>query len=282
MNIERKPAWLRVPVSHGSHFGETSACIAASGVATVCESAKCPNRGDCWSRGTATFMILGEVCTRNCSFCAVKHGRPDCANADEPKKVAEAIAKMRLKCAVITSVTRDDLPDGGASHWADVVRAVRAAAPETKIEILTPDFRGEKLALKTVFESRPDVFSHNAETVRRLQKSVRTLADFDTSLGVLKEAKDFGLRTKTSIMLGLGETRGEIEQCLREIRAAGADILTVGQYLRPSAENVPVARWVEPEEFARWGEFAKSIGFSHVKSAPLVRSSFRAHEVFEG
>jgi len=280
MDIQRKPEWLRVAVSSGSKFTKTFDAIVKSGVGTVCENAKCPNRGDCWSRGTATFMILGDVCTRDCAFCAVSHGTPKEPNPEEPRAVAEAVKKLSLKCAVITSSTRDDLPDGGAAHWASVVREIRAAAPETKIEILTPDFCGEKAALSTVFGSRPDVFSHNVETVRRLQKSVRKKADFDTSLGVLKAASAFGLRVKSSIMLGLGEKQAEIGECLSELRGAGADMLAIGQYLRPSKDRAAIDRWVEPSEFAYWAEFAKKIGFTFVRSAPLVRSSYRAHEAF--
>ncbi len=221
-------------------------------------------------------MILGGICTRNCAFCAVEKGRPLKPDADEPRSVAKAVAKLGLKYAVITSATRDDLPDGGAAHWAATVAEIRSLCPSAKIEILVPDFCGDKNSLLSVFESRPDVFSHNLETVSRLQKSVRKKADYETSLGVLRAARDFGLRVKSSIMLGLGEARGEIAETIIDIRKTGAESIAIGQYARPSPACMPVARWVEPSEFDEWGKFAKKEGFSFVMSGPLVRSSYRA------
>lgn len=280
MEIKRKPNWLRIAVSQGSNFTKTFETILSSGVDTVCQNAKCPNRSDCWSRGTATFMILGGICTRDCAFCAVGHGTPLAPNPDEPDAVANAVAKLALKCAVITSATRDDIADGGAEHWAKTVLAIRKKSPDTKIEILTPDFCGDKAALETVFKSRPDVFSHNVETVERLQKSIRKKADYQTSLGVLAAACKYGLRVKSSIMLGLGETESEIASCIEDIRETGASMISIGQYLQPSKNHAPLSRWVEPDEFKYWGEFARQRGFDFVMSAPLVRSSYHADEAF--
>lgn len=252
---------------------------------TVCQSAQCPNLNECWHKCTATFMILGNNCTRSCKFCAVDH----CANplppeADEAERVAAAAKEMNLRHVVVTSVTRDDLPDGGAGHFAAVIRAVRAALPKAGIEVLTPDFQGDFKALATVIEACPDVFNHNLETVERLSGTIRSKADYRRSLGVLTEAHRLGgekTPVKSGIMVGLGERDEEVERCICEMRENGVSILTLGQYLPPTAKHWPLDRYVEPERFAAWGDFARRQGFSFVASAPLVRSSYNAGELLE-
>ncbi|HSI84687.1 MAG TPA: lipoyl synthase, partial [Candidatus Methylacidiphilales bacterium] len=240
------------------------------------------NLGECWSRKTATIMILGNICTRSCGFCAVLTGRPTELDLDEPRRVAEAIKVMDLKHAVITSVARDELKDGGASVWAATIRAVREACPHTGIEVLIPDFKGRWQDLDTVLDAKPDILNHNMETVPRLHKEVRPQARYDRTLELLRRAGDRGFVTKTGLMLGIGEGQEEIEQTLRDIADAGVEILTLGQYLRPSAKHLPIHRWVEPAEFARWKEFGLSIGYKVVESGPLVRSSYHADEQSSG
>jgi lipoic acid synthetase len=248
------------------------------GLHTVCQSAQCPNLGECWSRGTATVMILGNICTRSCNFCAIQTGRPTELDLGEPARVADAVARMNLRHVVLTSVARDELADGGASVWAATIRAVRHRNPQTAIEVLVPDFKGHLPDIDTVLAARPDIFNHNVETVERLQKPVRVQARYDRSRAVLRHARARGFTTKTGIMLGLGERREEIEQTLRDIVSDGAEILTVGQYLQPTPRHLPVARWVPPEEFQHWKEFGLSIGLGVVESGPLVRSSYHADE----
>jgi lipoic acid synthetase len=248
------------------------------GLHTVCQSAQCPNLGECWARGTATVMILGNICTRSCNFCAIQTGRPTELDFGEPARVADAVARMNLRHVVITSVARDELADGGASVWAATIRAVRHRNPQTAIEVLVPDFKGHLPDIDTVLAARPDIFNHNVETVERLQKPVRVQARYDRSRAVLRHARARGFTTKTGIMLGLGERREEIEQTLRDIVSDGAEILTVGQYLQPTPRHLPVARWVPPEEFQHWKEFGLSIGLGVVESGPLVRSSYHADE----
>jgi lipoic acid synthetase len=245
---------------------------------TVCQSAQCPNLGECWSRGTATLMILGNICTRSCNFCAVQTGRPTELDLGEPARVAEAVAKMNLRHCVLTSVARDELADGGAAVWAATVRAVRHRNPRTAIEVLVPDFKGETADVDTVLDARPDIFNHNVETVERLQKPVRVQAQYDRSRKVLRHAKRRGFTVKTGIMLGLGERADEVEQTLRDLASDRIDILTLGQYLRPTERHLPVARWVPPEEFEHWKQFGLSIGIGVVESGPLVRSSYHADE----
>jgi lipoic acid synthetase len=245
---------------------------------TVCESAQCPNMGECWSRGTATVMILGNICTRSCNFCAVQTGRPTELDLGEPARVAEAVATMGLRHCVITSVARDELADGGASVWAATIRAVRRRNPSTAIEVLVPDFKGRPADVDTVLDAGPDIFNHNVETVERLQRPVRVQARYERSRSVLRHAKARGFTTKTGIMLGLGERRDEVERTLRDLAGDGTDILTIGQYLQPSAKHLPVDRWVTPEEFRHWREFGLSAGFGVVESGPLVRSSYHADE----
>jgi lipoic acid synthetase len=244
---------------------------------TVCEEAHCPNLGECWGRGTATFMILGEVCTRACGFCAVRTGRPGRPpDPGEPRRVAEAVARMGLRHAVVTSVNRDDVADGGASIFAATIREVRARVPGCTVEVLIPDFKGRWDALQAVADARPDVLNHNAETVPRLYRSARPGASFPRSLELLRRSKEAGLLTKSGIMVGLGEERSEVEATIRAIRSAGTDILTVGQYLRPSPQHLAVQRYCSPEEFDELRAFALALGFAHVESGPLVRSSYHA------
>jgi lipoic acid synthetase len=245
---------------------------------TVCQSAQCPNLGECWSRGTATVMILGNICTRSCNFCAIQTGRPTELDFGEPARVADAVARMNLRHVVITSVARDELTDGGAGVWAATIRAVRHRNPQTAIEVLVPDFKGHLPDVDTVLEARPDIFNHNVETVERLQKPVRVQARYDRSRTVLRHAKARGFTTKTGIMLGLGERPEEIEQTLRDIVSDKVEILTIGQYLQPTPQHLPVDRWVTPEEFQHWKQFGLSIGLGVVESGPLVRSSYHADE----
>jgi lipoic acid synthetase len=250
---------------------------------TVCEEAQCPNLGECWGSGTATFLILGDVCTRDCRFCNVKSGRPEPPDPDEPARVAEAVAAMELRHAVITSVTRDDLADGGASLFADVIRAIHDQAPGCSVEVLIPDFRGDPEALETVMAARPEILNHNVETVPRLYPTVRPQADFDRSLEVLRRARQLAPAgvTKSGIMVGLGENREEIQSVLESLRAVGCDVLTVGQYLSPSRRHLPVQRYYTPEEFLEIRDAALALGFRCVESAPLVRSSYHAAEQAE-
>lgn len=274
----RKPDWLRAKLPSGQGYGAVRKMVDDNKLHTVCQSAQCPNMGECWSRGTATVMILGNICTRSCNFCAIQTGRPTELDIGEPARVADAVAKMNLRHCVITSVTRDELADGGASVWAATIRAIRNRNPGTAIEVLTPDFRGKLDLVDIVLESNPDIFNHNVETVERLQKPVRVQAKYDRSLKVLKHAGDHGHVTKSGIMLGLGETKPEIDQTLRDIRTAGVKIVTLGQYLQPSSEHLTVDRWVTPEEFAEWKRFGLEIGFDFIESGPLVRSSYHADE----
>ena len=274
----RKPNWLRAKLPSGQGYGAVRKMVDDHQLHTVCQSAQCPNMGECWSRGTATVMILGNICTRSCNFCAIQTGRPTELDLGEPARVAEAVAKMGLKHCVITSVTRDELADGGSSVWAATVRAIRNRNPGTAIEVLTPDFRGKLDQLDTVLESEPDIFNHNVETVERLQKPVRVQARYQRSLCVLKHAAEQGFVTKSGIMLGLGETETEIARTLRDMRSHSVRIVTLGQYLQPSQGHLPVDRWVTPEEFDRWKQFGLEIGFDFVESGPLVRSSYHADE----
>jgi lipoic acid synthetase len=247
---------------------------------SVCEEAHCPNIGECWESGTATFLIMGDICTRNCPYCAIAHGRPEELDEDEPRRVAEAIERLALNHCVITSVDRDDLPDGGARIFAAMIREIRARRPECSIEVLTPDFRGNEDAIRTVIEAGPDIFNHNMETVRRLHRTARPGGRYDRSLGVLRtgRATDDAVLIKTGIMLGLGETDSDIEGFMGDALEAGVQILTIGQYLRPSPDHLPISRYVPPEEFAGWKRVGEARGFLHVESGPLVRSSYHARE----
>lgn len=274
----RLPDWLRVKTGKASLSREVRRLVAAHGLHTVCESARCPNIGECYSQRTATFMIMGETCTRDCRFCAVNHGSPTPLDAGEPERVAAAAAELGLKYAVITSVTRDDLPDGGAAHFAATINALRRTLPEAGIEVLTPDLAGDEAALRTVLRAGPDVFNHNLETVARLQSAVRPQARYDTSLAVLRSAHRQGALTKSGLIVGMGETRDEIRAAIGDLAAAGIRILTIGQYLQPTRRHLAVARYVHPDEFDEFARWGRRAGISHVLSGPFVRSSYRAAE----
>jgi lipoic acid synthetase len=276
----RLPEWLKRPIPAAGGLSFTRDLVEELGLATVCQSARCPNRSECWTRRTATFMVLGEVCTRPCGFCAVRRGRPEAVAADEPDRVAEACRRLGLRHVVITSVTRDDLPDGGADHFRRCVLAVRAATGAT-IEVLTPDFDGRPELIDRVVSAGPEVFNHNLETVARLQRRVRRRSRYDVSLSVLERARASGpgLRTKSGLMLGLGETIEEVVETLADLRSIGCDLLTLGQYLRPSPEHLPVARYLPPNEFDDLGRLARGLGFADVASGPFVRSSYHADEM---
>lgn len=274
----RKPAWLRAKIPGGLAYRATDDIVREHKLHTVCESAQCPNLGECWARKTATIMILGNICTRSCGFCAVNTGRPTELDLDEPRRVAEAIKLMGLRHAVITSVCRDELTDGGAGVWAATIRETRQSNPSTGIEVLIPDFKGRWQDLQTVLDAKPDILNHNVETVPRLHKEVRPQAKYERSLELLQRAKAAGFTTKSGLMLGLGEEEAEIESTLRDLAAIKLDVLTLGQYLRPSLQHLEIKRWVTPEEFARWKKFGLEIGFKVVESGPLVRSSYHADE----
>lgn len=275
---KRKPDWLRAKLPTSKAYRETKEIVDANSLHTVCQSAQCPNMGECWSRGTATVMILGNVCTRSCRFCAVQTGRPAELDLGEPARVAESIAKMNLQHTVVTSVARDDLKDGGASVWAATIRAIHHRVPECAVEVLTADFRGQQEYLDLVLDACPDIFNHNLETVERLQRPIRKTARYDRSLWVLRHAKSRGFITKSGIMLGIGERKEEVEQVLRDMADEGVDILTIGQYLQPSGDHQPIDRWVTPEEFSEWKQFALDLGFGVCESGPMIRSSYHADE----
>ena len=276
----RKPTWLRAKLPNGPGYAATRQLVDTNKLHTVCQSAQCPNLGECWSRGTATVMILGNICTRSCNFCAIATGRPTELDLGEPARVADAVAKMNLKHCVITSVARDELKDGGASVWAATIRAIRHQNPHTAIEVLVPDFKGNTEHVDIVLDAKPDIFNHNVETVERLQKPVRVQARYDRSRSVLRHAKSRGFVTKTGIMLGLGETKEEIEQTIRDIASDRTDILTIGQYLQPTPKHHPVARFVTPEEFDTYRKLAFGKGFLMVSASPLTRSSYFAGDDF--
>jgi lipoyl synthase len=277
----RKPAWFKVPLPGGPRYRELNRQIQAESLHTVCQEAACPNVGDCWERGTATFMILGDTCTRRCGFCNVKTGKPTWNDPLEPLRVARSVARMGLKYAVVTSVDRDDLPDYGASVWVGTIRSIRMQAPGCKVEVLTPDFRGEEMPLAKVIAERPDVFNHNVEVAPRLYPLARRGGAWKRSLRVLSNALEFGegeVVTKSGLMVGLGETHDEMVEAFADLRAAGVQVLTVGQYLRPSERHLPVVRYWHPDEFATLERAAYALGFEHVAAGPLVRSSYHADE----
>jgi lipoic acid synthetase len=281
-NSER-PKWLRAPAPVGENYRELKTLIDRLRLHTVCESARCPNVGECWNHRTATFMILGNVCTRRCGFCAVEKGAPLPVDYDEPQRVAEAVEAMGLRFAVVTSVNRDDRPDGGAELFAQTIRAIRARVPGCGVEVLIPDFQGSHEAVETVMEAAPDVLNHNTETVPRLYRQVRLGARYERSLDVLAYAKKVapGCPTKSGLMLGLGETADEVLHVMRDLRAHGVDILTLGQYLRPSARHLPIVRYLPPAEFAELRKAGVEMGFRHVEAGPLVRSSYHAAQAVE-
>src|SRR6516225_11604327 len=274
----KKPEWIKVRLPSSPVFFSTKSLIADLKLHTVCESAQCPNRWECWSQGTATFMIAGERCTRACGFCAVSTAKPFAVDVDEPDRVAEAIRRLKLKHVVVTAVARDDLPDGGANHFARTVRAIRASDTEIVIEVLTPDFNGKESSLAGVLEAEPDIFNHNVETVERLTPAVRSRAKYRLSLSVLRRAKELdpSVVTKSGVMLGLGETESELFQTMDDLRAASVQVLTLGQYLRPTPDHLPVVEYICPEAFDAYKRVAEGKGFEFVASGPLVRSSYHA------
>ena len=276
----RLPAWFRQTLPPPPAGGPVKRLLGRLDLHTVCEGAKCPNRAACWHEGAAAFLILGEACTRDCRFCAIPHDlRPAPPDPGEPARIATAAAEMDLRHVVVTSVTRDDLPDGGAAHFAATIQAIRARLPAATIEVLIPDFHGDAGALELVLAARPDILNHNLETVERLQPSVRPQADYRRSLAVLRRAARGGARTKSGLMLGMGETRDEVGSALRDLRTAGVALLTLGQYLAPSPAHHPVARFVPPAEFDRWRQDALALGFASVAAAPRVRSSYHAEDM---
>lgn len=277
--VLRKPDWIRVRIPASSEVGRIKNILRTRKLASVCEEASCPNISECFSHGTATFMIMGEICTRRCPFCDVAHGKPLALDKDEPRQLAEAVAEMKLKYVVVTSVDRDDLKDSGAGHFADCISELRAHNPDTRVEVLVPDFRGRmEIALEILSNCPPDVFNHNLETVPRLYKKARPGADYQWSLALLKQYKQLNpsVLTKSGLMLGLGETLDEVREVMRDLRAHDVDMVTLGQYLQPSRDHLALERYVHPDEFAELARDAKALGFSHVASGPLVRSSYHA------
>lgn len=277
--VEKKPKWLRVKLPIGKKYSELRGLVDKYNLNTICTSGSCPNMGECWGEGTATFMILGNICTRSCGFCGVKTGRPESVDWDEPEKVARSIKIMGIKHAVITSVDRDDLKDGGSIIWGETVRSIRRMNPNTTLETLIPDFQGNKRNLNRIIEVYPEVVSHNVETVRRLTREVRIQAKYDQSLEVLLYLKQQGVRrTKSGIMLGLGETEKEVIETLQSLKEAEVDVVTIGQYLQPSKKHLKVKEFIIPEQFKYYETVGKELGFRHVESGSLVRSSYKAHK----
>lgn len=274
----KKPKWLRVKLPIGENYKKVRSLVDEHKLHTICESGSCPNMGECWGEGTATFMILGNICTRSCGFCAVQTGRPEAVDEFEPGRVANSVKLMGVKHAVITSVDRDDLKDGGAEIWAQTVRAIRHQSPSTTLETLIPDFAGKWENLQVIIDVAPEIVSHNLETVRRLTKQVRIQAKYDRSLEVLFRLKKGGMRTKSGVMLGLGESEEEIIETMTDLRSVGVDILTLGQYLQPTPKHLPVHEFITPERFDKYGQLGKEMGFRYVESGPLVRSSYHAEK----
>ena len=279
--IERKPEWIKTRANMGPEYTRLRSLVASEGLHTVCQEAACPNIFECWEDKEATFLIGGEKCTRRCDFCNIDTGKPDPLDRDEPRRVAESVQSMGLKYATITGVTRDDLEDEGAWLYAETIRKVHELNPGTGVEMLAPDFSGNPILLNEVFEMRPEVFAHNLETVPRIFKRIRPAFTYERSLNVITQARDFGLITKSNLILGLGETREEISQALVDLHAAGCDLITITQYLRPTSKHHPVERWVKPDEFVELAQEAEEIGFSGVMSGPLVRSSYRAGRLYK-
>ena len=278
MERVRKPEWLKISIGANERYTETKRIVESHCLHTICSSGRCPNMGECWGRGTATFMIGGNICTRSCKFCNTQTGRPLPLDPQEPTHVAESVRLMKLSHAVGTSVDRDDLPDLGAAHWAQTIREIRRLNPETTIEVLIPDFQGRKELVEQVIEARPDIISHNMETVRRISPLVRSAARYDTSLEVIRQIAASGITAKSGIMVGLGETPAEVEELMDDLRAAGCQIMTIGQYLQPSHRHYPVAAYVTPDQFKRYEETGLAKGFTQVESGPLVRSSYHAEK----
>ena len=278
MERVRKPEWLKISIGANERYTETKRIVESHCLHTICSSGRCPNMGECWGRGTATFMIGGNICTRSCKFCNTQTGRPLPLDPQEPTHVAESVRLMKLSHAVVTSVDRDDLLDLGAAHWAQTIGEIRRLNPETTLEVLIPDFQGRRELVEQVIEARPDIISHNMETVRRLSPLVRSAARYDTSLEVIRQIAASGITAKSGIMVGLGETPAEVEELMDDLRAAGCQIMTIGQYLQPSHRHYPVAEYVTPEQFKRYEETGLAKGFTQVESGPLVRSSYHAEK----
>lgn len=278
----KRPDWLKVKIPLGDKFSEVKSLVGNQKLHTVCEEARCPNISECWNRGTATFMILGDVCTRSCGFCAVKTGKPTWLDMDEPRRVADSVRLMNLRHAVITSVNRDELPDGGSLIFANTILEIRKALPSCRVEVLIPDFKGSEENLLNVVRTNPDILNHNTETVPRLYQVVRPQANYYQSLEVLDRAKKFGMITKSGLMVGLGETKEEVIDVMRDMRNVDLDILTIGQYLQPTKEHIPVDRFVHPDEFKMYHDEGIAMGFRVVESGPLVRSSYHADEQTDG
>jgi lipoic acid synthetase len=276
--VLRKPSWLRVKLPVGEEYRKVRGLVTENKLHTICESGNCPNMGECWGAGTATFMILGNVCTRSCGFCAVATGRPSAVDKQEPQRVAESVRLMGVKHCVITSVDRDDLADGGATIWVETIVAIRDACPGTTMETLIPDFQGKWENLQLLIEAKPEVISHNLETVRRLTKEVRVQAKYDRSLEVLRRIDEGGVKSKSGIMLGLGESVEEVLESMRDLRTVQVDILTLGQYLQPTPAHLPVAEFIHPDQFAFYKEEGMKMGFRYIESGPLVRSSYHAEK----
>ena len=272
MEIRRKPDWLKIKLGGGENYPQTKKIVEQHHLHTICSSGKCPNIGECWSKGTATFMILGEICTRSCKFCATMTGKPLPADPNEPKRVAESVHLMKLKHCVITSVDRDDMPDKGAKHWADTITEIRNQNPNTIIEILVPDFDANKEWIDIVLESQPDVYGHNMETVERLSNQVRSRAKYAVSLDALKYAADKGFITKSGIMAGLGETKDEVIQVMKDLRAAGCRLFTIGQYLQPTPQNLDIVEYVTPEQFAEYKQIGNTVGIFHMEQQAFIHS----------
>jgi lipoic acid synthetase len=279
--IERKPAWIKTKLKTGPEYSEIMSLVKSGGLHTVCQEAGCPNIYECWEDREATFLIGGDQCTRRCDFCQIATGKPLPLDRDEPRRVADSVATMNLKYATVTGVARDDLIDGGAWLYAETIRAIHQAVPGCGVEMLAPDFNAKPELLREVFDSNPEVFAHNIETVPRIFKQIRPAFNYERSLGVLTSARDYGLVTKSNLILGMGEEISEIEQALHDLHNAGCDLITITQYLRPSLRHHPVDRWVKPEEFVRLAEYATEIGFAGVMSGPLVRSSYRAGRLYQ-
>lgn len=278
MERVRKPEWLKISIGANERYTETKRIVESHCLHTICSSGRCPNMGECWGRGTATFMIGGNICTRSCKFCNTPTGRPLPLDPQEPTHVAESVRLMKLSHAVVTSVDRDDLPDLGAAHWAQTIREIRRLNPDTTLEVLIPDFQGRGELVAQVIEARPDIISHNMETVRRLSPLVRSAARYDTSLDVIRQIAASGITAKSGIMVGLGETPAEVEEVMDDLRAAGCQIMTIGQYLQPSHRHYPVAEYVTPAQFKCYEETGLAKGFTQVESGPLVRSSYHAEK----
>ncbi|MDR0205690.1 MAG: lipoyl synthase [Bacteroidales bacterium] len=270
--MNRKPAWLKIKIENTENFAFVKKIVAENQLHTICSSGKCPNQCDCWSRGTATFMIMGDICTRNCKFCATKTGKPFPLATSEPGKVAESVFLMRLQHCIVTSVDRDDLPDKGASHWTKTVLKIRELNPDTIIELLIPDYKNELLQM--VIDAKPYIIGHNLETVERLTPQVRSVATYQNSLETLRQVSASGILTKTGLMVGLGETETEVLQTLVDARNVGTSVVTIGQYLQPAKNNIAVKQYITPEQFVNYKSYALSLGYKHVESAPLVRSSY--------